>query len=102
MAAPVFGDKKTIERIDPYSVILIDGLELPVSVLGCRYCDTPLHVEFDDYWVREDEFGAGTINWYCPAEIKHNQGYQYQDQVMRDKKKIVAWIKSKYPTFKNE
>lgn len=103
MTRPVFGDAATIRKIDPLRVVLDEGLDLPVDVLGCAECDSQMHVEFDDTWIEGDTFGAGTLRWYCLAEPwAHNQYYQYQDQVMRDENKVVRWIQTKYPNFRNE
>lgn len=101
MTRPIFGDPQTIQRIDPWRVLLDDGIDLPVNVLGCAECDSPLHVEFDDTWIDGIRFGAGTIRWYCTGSFEHDQGYTMQDEVESDEQKIVKWIRSQYPTFEN-
>lgn len=100
---PVFGDKATIARVDPFRVLLDEGIDLPIWIMSCAECGAPIHVEFDATWIQGDSFGAEIFRWYCTARgYFHDQGHYMQDDVMRDEDKIVAYIQKLYPTFENE
>lgn len=106
MTRPVFGDKETIKQIDPYQVLLDNGIKIPRDILPCRFCGGNVYATFDDTWIEGNNFGAGTINWECDQETDDLESadshtYQYQHEAMEDEAKIVKWIQSQYPTFKN-
>lgn len=114
MPRPVFGDKKTIESVDPFRVVLREGVNVPVEVMRCRFCGAAVRVSFDDTWVDGDDFGAGTIEFNCDAEpIIEDVGkrewnqwfrdhtYRYPSEQFEDENKFVKWFNNQYPTFKN-
>ncbi len=112
MTRPVFGDTKTIERLDPRRAILIDGISVPRDVLVCRFCGADLFAGFDDYWTSEREWGAGMIRLDCSSEPDSESrfwdrwmdGHEYDNQSdqMEDEAKVAAWLSTIHPGFKNE
>lgn len=113
MSRPVFGDKETIEQLDPYRKFLECGTTVPREVCLCPFCDSQLAVTFDDIWVSGDELGAGTIEVSCIQDgdwvpfwlaCDHFSEEFYWVGMGYDKLvgKIVRWIQTKYPTFKHD
>lgn len=114
MTAPKFGDKETLAQLDPYRKFLQCGTVIPAEVLVCPFCQNQLAVTFDDYWVEGNELGAGTLEiccvqngewipWWVLDDHWTNQEYYWVGQGYNQLvDKIVKWIQSVYPTFKNE